>query len=43
MRAIGSLDLQLVLPIAIAIILYAPAHAGINGLLRSIAHRKTEI
>ena len=31
------------LPIVIAIIVYALLHAGINGLLRLIAHRKTEI
>jgi uncharacterized protein YggT (Ycf19 family) len=33
----------LALPIVIAIIVYALLHAGINGLLRLIAHRKTEI
>jgi uncharacterized protein YggT (Ycf19 family) len=33
----------LALPILIAIIVYALLHAGINGLLRLIAHRKTEI
>ena len=33
----------LALPIVIAIIVYALVHAGINGLLRLIAHRKTEI
>jgi len=33
----------LALPIVIAIIVYALAHAGINGLLRLLAHRKTEI
>jgi uncharacterized protein YggT (Ycf19 family) len=30
-------------PILIAIIVYALLHLGINGLLRLIAHRKTEI
>jgi YggT family protein len=34
---------KLALPIVIAIIVYALLHAGINGLLRLIAHRKTEI
>ena len=33
----------LALPIVIAIIVYALVHAGINGLLRLMAHRKTEI
>jgi uncharacterized protein YggT (Ycf19 family) len=33
----------LALPIIIAIIVYILLHAGINGLLRLIAHRKTEI
>ena len=33
----------LALPIVIAIIVYALVHAGINGLLRLIASRKTEI
>ncbi|MDT5261160.1 MAG: hypothetical protein QOC61_164 [Acidobacteriota bacterium] len=33
----------LALPIVIAIIVYALLHAGINGLLRLMAHRKTEI
>ncbi|HEV2913014.1 MAG TPA: YggT family protein [Pyrinomonadaceae bacterium] len=33
----------LALPIVIAIIVYALAHLGINGLLRLIAHRKTVI
>jgi uncharacterized protein YggT (Ycf19 family) len=33
----------LVLPIIVAIIAYALLHAAINGLLRTIAHRKTEI
>jgi uncharacterized protein YggT (Ycf19 family) len=33
----------LVLPIVIAIIVYALLHAGITRLLRLIAHRKTEI
>ncbi|MFL6212057.1 MAG: YggT family protein [Pyrinomonadaceae bacterium] len=33
----------LALPIVIAIIVYALLHAGINGLLRLIARRKTEI
>ncbi len=33
----------LALPIVIAIIVYALVHAGINGLLRLIAHRNTEI
>lgn len=33
----------LALPIVIAILVYALLHAGINGLLRLIAHRKTEI
>jgi uncharacterized protein YggT (Ycf19 family) len=33
----------LALPIVIALIVYALVHAGINGLLRLIAHRKTEI
>ncbi|HEX8709286.1 MAG TPA: YggT family protein [Pyrinomonadaceae bacterium] len=30
-------------PIVIALIVYALLHAGINGLLRLLAHRKTEI
>jgi uncharacterized protein YggT (Ycf19 family) len=34
---------KLALPIVIAIIVYALLHAGINGLLRLIAHRKTQI
>ncbi len=33
----------LALPIVIAIIVYALLHLGINGFLRLIAHRKTEI
>ena len=33
----------LALPIVIAIIVYALVHAGINGLLRLFAQRKTEI
>jgi uncharacterized protein YggT (Ycf19 family) len=33
----------LALPIVIAIIVYALVHAGINGLLRLVAHRKTAI
>lgn len=33
----------LALPIVIAIIVYALVHAGINGLLRLFAHRKTAI
>ncbi|MEJ7709623.1 MAG: YggT family protein [Pyrinomonadaceae bacterium] len=33
----------LALPIIVAIIVYALLHAGINGLLRLLAHRKTEI
>lgn len=33
----------LALPIVIAIIVYALLHLGINGLLRLIAYRKTEI
>lgn len=33
----------LALPIVIALIVYALLHAGINALLRLIAHRKTEI
>lgn len=33
----------LALPIVIAIIVYALVHAGINGLLRLLARRKTEI
>jgi uncharacterized protein YggT (Ycf19 family) len=33
----------LALPIVIAIIVYAILHAVINGLLRLLAHRKTEI
>jgi hypothetical protein len=33
----------LALPIIIAIVAYALLHAAINGLLRTIAHRKTEI
>jgi uncharacterized protein YggT (Ycf19 family) len=33
----------LALPIIIAIVVYALLHAGINGLLRLLAHRKTEI
>jgi uncharacterized protein YggT (Ycf19 family) len=33
----------LALPIVIALIVYALLHAGINGLLRLLAHRKTEI
>lgn len=36
-------NLTLVWPIAIAIIVYALLHLGINGLLRLIAHRKTVI
>jgi len=33
----------LALPIVLAIIVYALLHLGINGFLRLIAHRKTEI
>ena len=33
----------LALPILLAIVVYALLHAGINGLLRLIANRKTEI
>ena len=33
----------LALPIVIALIVYGLVHAGINGLLRLLAHRKTEI
>lgn len=33
----------LALPIVIALVVYALLHLGINGLLRLIAHRKTEI
>lgn len=33
----------LALPIVIALIVYALLHAGINGLLRLLAHRKTSI
>jgi uncharacterized protein YggT (Ycf19 family) len=33
----------LALPIVIAIVVYALVHLGINGLLRLIAHRKTQI
>lgn len=33
----------LALPIVIAVIVYALLHAGINGLLRLVAHRKTAI
>jgi len=33
----------LALPIVIAIVVYVVLHAGIKGLLRLIAHRKTEI
>jgi len=33
----------LALPIVIALVVYALLHAGINGLLRLIAHRKTAI
>jgi uncharacterized protein YggT (Ycf19 family) len=33
----------LMLPIVVAIIAYALLHLGINGLLRMLAHRKTEI
>jgi hypothetical protein len=33
----------LALPIVIAIIVYAVLHAGIRGLFRLIAHRRTEI
>jgi uncharacterized protein YggT (Ycf19 family) len=40
-RAEGGYTLAL--PIVIALIVYALLHAGINGLLRLIAHRKTEI
>lgn len=40
-RAEGGYTLAL--PIVIAIVVYALLHAGINGLLRLIAHRKTEI
>ena len=34
---------MLALPIVFAIIVYALVHAGINGLLRLVAHRKTAI
>lgn len=34
---------RLALSIVIALIVYALVHAGINGLLRLFAHRKTEI
>lgn len=33
----------LALPIVVALVVYALLHAGINGLLRLLAHRKTEI
>ncbi len=33
----------LVVPILIAIVMYAILHAAINGLLRMVGHRKTEI
>ncbi len=33
----------LVVPIIIAIVVYALLHAAINGFLRMIAHRKTDI
>lgn len=33
----------LALPIVIALVVYALLHAGVNGLLRLIAHRKTAI
>ncbi len=33
----------LALPIIVALVVYALLHAGINGLLRLLAHRKTEI
>jgi hypothetical protein len=33
----------LALPIVVALVVYALLHAGINGLLRLIAHRKTAI
>jgi len=33
----------LVIPIIIAIIVYALLHAAINGLLRMLVHRKTAI
>ena len=33
----------LALPIVLAIVVYALLHAGINGLLRLVAHRKTEV
>jgi len=33
----------LVLPIIVALVAYALLHAAINGFLRMIAHRKTEI
>ena len=33
----------LALPIVIALIVYALLHAGISGLLRLLAHRKTEV
>lgn len=41
--ALLAIRLLLALPIVIAIIAYALVHAGINGLLRLIARRKTEI
>jgi hypothetical protein len=31
------------LPIVVAIIAYIMLHLGINGLLRLLAHRKTEV
>ena len=34
---------RLALSVVIAIIVYALLHAGINGLLRLVAHRKTQI
>lgn len=33
----------LVVPIVIALVVYVLLHAGINGALRMVAHRKTEI
>lgn len=33
----------LALPIVVALVVYALLHAGINGLLRLVAHRKTAI
>ncbi len=33
----------LALPIVVALVVYALLHAGVNGLLRLLAHRKTAI